>query len=309
MHELFKRYDGNPILTPQDWPYPANAVLNPGAIRLSNETILLVRVEDVHRCSHFTVARSADGLTNWRIDPGPTVEPDTRSSEERHGLADPRIVWVVEQKTYFVTYTSYTNDGCAVSLAITRNFKTFARLGVIAPPESKDACIFPRRFKARFTLIYQSNVYGEIAIHVVFSPDLKHWGDHRPLIRKRPGHWDCHKVGLACPPIEIKKGWILFYYGVEYTSGGTVCRVGVALLDLDSPWRVLRRCNEWVFEPSETYEHVGDVGGVVFPTGAVVNKEEDRLTLYYGAANSTVAVAEANFSDVIGYVLSCPEVK
>ena len=67
-HELFKRYDGNPILTPGDWPYPANAVFNPAAVKLNSETLLLVRVEDMRGFSHFTVARSPNGFTDWEIE-------------------------------------------------------------------------------------------------------------------------------------------------------------------------------------------------------------------------------------------------
>ena len=64
-HELFVRYQGNPILTPQDWPYPTNAVFNPAAVKLNTEVLLLVRVEVMRGFSHLTVARSPDGFTNW----------------------------------------------------------------------------------------------------------------------------------------------------------------------------------------------------------------------------------------------------
>src|SRR4030066_78639 len=87
----FKRYGGNPIMTPDNWPYPTNAVFNPGAARLNDETLLLIRVEDMRGFSHLTVARSADGFTNWEIDETPTLEADQSSREERWGLENPRI--------------------------------------------------------------------------------------------------------------------------------------------------------------------------------------------------------------------------
>jgi predicted GH43/DUF377 family glycosyl hydrolase len=59
--------------------------------------------------------------------------------------------------------------------------------------------------------------------------------------------------------------------------------------------------------PRELYERIGDVSGVVFPTGAIVHKETNQLNLYYGAADSAVAVATANLSDCIDYITSCPE--
>jgi predicted GH43/DUF377 family glycosyl hydrolase len=101
---------------------------------------------------------------------------------------------------------------------------------------------------------------------------------------------------------------MLFYHGVRSTTAGQIYRVGMALLDLNSPWKVLRRSDEWVLGPREPYERIGDVGDVVFPSGAVVQKETDQLYLYYGAADSTIAVATAKLSDCIDYLLSCPEV-
>ncbi len=306
-HRLFKRYTGNPIITPEDWPYPANAVFNPGAAKLNTETLLLVRTEDMRGFSHLTVARSANGFTDWQIDSKPTLEADQSSQEERWGLEDPRIVWLEEQKQFAVTYISFSEGGPVVSLAITKNFRTFARLGALLPPEDKDACLFPCRFNGRFALIHRPIVRGEAHIWLSFSPDLKHWGDHRLLIRTRTAYWDCHRVGLACQPIETEHGWLLFYHGVRSTTAGQIYRVGLALLDLNAPWRVLRRGDEWVLGPQAYYERVGDVSGVVFPTGAVVHKETDELVLYYGAADSTIAVAIAKLSDCMDYILSCPQ--
>jgi predicted GH43/DUF377 family glycosyl hydrolase len=304
---LFTRYQGNPIITPDNWPYPVNAVFNPAAIKLNAETLLLIRAEDMRGFSHLTVARSSDGFTNWRIDPAPTMEADHSSREERWGLEDPRIIWLEEQNQFAITYTSFSEGGPVVSLAITKNFKTFARLGALLPPEDKDACLFPRRFRGRFALIHRPIVRGQAHIWISFSPDLKHWGDHRTLIRTRDAYWDCHRVGLACQPIETTKGWLIFYHGVRSTTAGAIYRVGMALLDLDEPWKVLRRSDEWVLGPREFYERVGDVGDVVFPSGATIHKETNQLNLYYGAADCTVAVATADLSDVIDYIMLCPE--
>jgi beta-1,4-mannooligosaccharide/beta-1,4-mannosyl-N-acetylglucosamine phosphorylase len=304
---LFTRYEGNPILTPEMWPYPANAVFNPAAVRLNTETLLLVRVEDLRGFSHLTVARSADGFTNWEIDPEPTLEADQSSREERWGLEDPRIVWLEEQKQFGITYTSFSEGGPTVSLAITKNFRTFARLGSLLPPEDKDACLFPRRFRGRFALLHRPIVRGEAHIWISFSPDLKHWGDHRTLIKTRSAYWDGQRVGLACQPVETSHGWLIFYHGVRGTTAGAIYRLGLALVDLEEPWKVLRRGDEWILGPREPYERIGDVSDVVFPTGAVVHKETDKLYLYYGAADCTVAVATAKLSEIIDYALSCPE--
>ena len=102
---------------------------------------------------------------------------------------------------------------------------------------------------------------------------------------------------------------MVFYHGVRNTTAGAIYRVGLALLDLNSPWKVLRRSDEWVLGPCAEYERIGDVSDVVFPTGATVDKEADQINLYYGAADSAVAVASAKLSECIEYVMSCPEVE
>jgi predicted GH43/DUF377 family glycosyl hydrolase len=120
--------------------------------------------------------------------------------------------------------------------------------------------------------------------------------------------WDNQRVGLGTPPIETSEGWLIIYHGVRQTAAGALYRVGLALLDLDAPWKVKRRSQEWVFGPKEPYEFIGDVAGVVFPTGAVVNSEKNELRLYYGAADSTVCVAFANMKEILDYLNHCPSV-
>lgn len=307
LHELFRRYHGNPILTPAQWPYPVNAVFNPGAIEKAGETLLLVRVEDLRGFSHLTLARSRDGLTRWRISPTPTLTPDPQHAEERWGIEDPRIVWLEDCQQYAITYVSFSRGGPVVSLALTTDFRRFTRLGTLLPPEDKDASLLPRRIKGRYVLIHRPIIRGEAHIWIATSPDLMFWGEHRILIPVRPGWWDCHRVGLGPPPIETPEGWLLIYHGVRLTTSGSLYRVGMALLDLDEPWRVICRCREWVLAPTRPYEWTGNVPGVVFPTGAVVNRKTRMLHLYYGAADSVVGVALADMSDLLTYLKRCPQ--
>jgi predicted GH43/DUF377 family glycosyl hydrolase len=91
------------------------------------------------------------------------------------------------------------------------------------------------------------------------------------------------------------------------TTASQIYRLGLVLLDLHHPWKMLRRSAEWVLGPQAPYERVGDVGDVVFPTGAIADKDKDELRMYYGAADSTIAVACAKLSAVMDYILSSPE--
>jgi len=302
---LFVRSAANPILTAADVPYPANSVFNPGAARVGNETLLLVRVEDLRGISHLHVARSADGETNWQFDPEPLLQSDVdRDPEETWGCEDPRLTWLPEREEWAIAYTAYSRRGPLVSLATTKDFRSVTRLGPVMPPEDKDAALFPRRFGGRWAMIHRpSPLRGGAHMWLSWSPDLRHWGDHRLLLEARDGAWwDAGKIGLGPPPLETPEGWLVMYHGVRLTSDGPIYRVGLALLALEDPGTVLHHLDEWVFAPEQAYEMTGDVGRVVFPCGWVRDEATDRLFLYYGAADTVIGLATARFSDVMARI-------
>lgn len=312
-YELFKRYEGNPILTAKDWPYTAHTVFNPGATIFNGKTLLLVRVEDKRGFSHLTVATSEDGFINWKIDNVPTFQPDPENyPEEIWGIEDPRITYLEELNEWAIAYVAYSQGGPLVSLATTKDFKSFNRLGSIMPPEDKDAALFPRRFNGKWALLHRPMpAFHNMGAHIwiSYSPDLKHWGDHQILFKaRRGGWWDANKIGLSPPPLETPEGWLILYHGVRSTASGSIYRLGLALLDLENPSKVLHRSDEWVFGPSEIYEKEGDVDDVVFPCGWIYDKEIDQVRLYYGGADSCVAVATAKLSDLLDYIKTCPEI-
>ena len=306
-NELFKRHPSNPILASSRWPYSANSVFNPGAVRLANgETLLLVRVEDRRGASHFTVARSADGISGWKVEDLPTLTPLPQEyPEELWGIEDPRIVWLDELQRYAITYTAFSRNGPLVALALTEDFKTFERRGPITPPEDKDAALFPHRIAGRWALIHRpvaTTANSKANIWLSFSPDLKHWGDHMMLMEAREGsYWDAGKIGLSPPPIETPEGWLMIYHGVRHTASGALYRIGIALLDRDDPRIVIRRGTDWVFGPSAGYEFMGDVPNVVFSCGTVVD-DTGEMRMYYGAADTSISVATASVTDLLDWL-------
>ena len=140
-----------------------------------------------------------------------------------------------------------------------------------------------------------------------FSPDLTHWGEHHILLHARRGAWwDANKIGLCAPPLETSEGWLILYHGVRTTAAGCLYRLGLALLDLEDPRRVLRRSDEWIFAPEAPYERQGDVNAVVFPCGWILDKATDTIRIYYGGADTCLALATAQLSDVLDYLRDCP---
>jgi predicted GH43/DUF377 family glycosyl hydrolase len=303
--ELFTRYCDNPIIEAKDIPYQVNSVFNAGATRFGNDTLLLLRVEDRRGISHLTVARSSDGITDWQIDSEPTLLPRPATNpEEIWGIEDPRITHIEEQDLWAVIYTSYSKGGPLVSLTTTKDFKTFDRKGVVIPPEDKDAAMFPVKFGERWAMLHRpvpASAGVGAHIWISFSPDMKHWGDHKILIpARRGGWWDANKIGLSPPPLQTEQGWLILYHGVRTTVAGCIYRLGLALLDLEDPTKLLARSDEWVFAPQESYEVVGDVDKVVFPCGWVA--EGDSVRLYYGGADKCIALATGRVSEMLEWL-------
>jgi predicted GH43/DUF377 family glycosyl hydrolase len=302
---LFERYSGNPILSREDWPYQINSVFNAGAVRLADgETLLLCRVEDRRGLSHLCAARSSNGIDGWRIDSEPTLPADPqRYPEELWGIEDPRITFVPELDQYAVAYTSFARGGPGVSLALTKDFKTFERYGVIMPPEDKDAALLPRRIGGTWALIHRPVTTLGAHMWISYSQDLTHWGSHKIMLEaRRGGWWDANKIGLCSPPIETSKGWLTIYHGVRQTASGSIYRLGLALFDLERPDVCLQRGESWIFGPEAPYERGGDVNDVVFPCGQTIGADGDTIYLYYGAADSTVALATGSIRRLLSWL-------
>jgi predicted GH43/DUF377 family glycosyl hydrolase len=306
--ELFQRYEGNPLIRASDFPRMVNATFNPAAVEIEGETLLLVRVEERSGLSHLAVATSANGRTGWVLDRGRVMLPDSDRYEEHWGIEDPRITRVGDE--YFIVYTGFSMSGPLVCLAVTRDFVNFDRRGVLLPPEDKDAALFPTLFAGRWAMIHRpSPAISGLGAHVwlSWSPDLRHWGDARVILpARRGGWWDANKVGLGPPPLLTEHGWLVCYHGVKVTASGSVYRLGLALLDRDRPETVIARGDEWVFGPQAAYERAGDVPDVVFPCGWILRDDGDTLDMYYGAADSFVALASASLRQLIDHLESHP---
>ena len=302
---LFRRYGGNPLLTGADWPYACNSIFNPGATRLQDgTTLLLVRVEDHRGHSHFGVATSANGVDNWHIEPQPVMVPDHANfPEELWGIEDPRITFLPELGKYGITYTSYSWGGPGVSLALTEDFRHFERLGVVMSPEDKDAALLPHRIDGRWVMIHRPVTALGAHIWISYSPDLRHWGSHKLILEaRRGGWWDAGKIGLSPPLIETPQGNIMIYHGVRHTPAGCLYRLGLALFDRQRIDHCIARGDSWVFGPEELYEREGDVGNVVFPCGYTIEPDGDTINLYYGAADTSIALARGSIREILDWL-------
>ncbi len=303
--EVFVRSDHNPLIQAKHLPYQANAVFNAAAADLEDEVLLLIRVESSSGRSHLIVARSSAGVGGWRFDDRALLHPSQNVPYESNGVEDCRITWMEDLQAWGLAYTAYSEQGAGVALATTKDFKTVERIGMVAPPDNKNAALFPRKFDGHYALLHRPRDGGG-SVWISYSPDLVFWGRYSVVIPARGAPWwDAVRVGAGIPPIETPQGWLVVYHGVKEVAGGPIYRMGAALLDLERPHQLLGRTRRWLLSPRMDYERTGDAPNVVFACGGFVRG--DKLWVYYGAADSSICLATADVSDVLSLISDAPD--
>jgi predicted GH43/DUF377 family glycosyl hydrolase len=233
--------------------------------------------------SHIRVARSRNGV-DFEVEDHPFIAPTHRY--ERFGCEDPRVTLI--EGRYVINYSSVSDLGIATSLAVTGDFRSVEKLGLMFAPDNRDVCLFPERIGGYYWTLHRPAPahFGRPGIWIARSPDLVHWGDHRSVLDASGTGWDRRKVGGGAPMLKTTKGWLQIYHGVDQAQ--RYC-LGALLLDLDDPTRVIARMDQPLMEPVAAYERDGFFGNVVFTCGATIRG--DTLHIYYGAADETVGLA------------------
>lgn len=298
-NEIFERCKYNPIITVRHMPYLCQAVFNPAATMVGDETLLVLRVEDLEGKSHLTVARSKDGMTEWRIESEPLISPTQEAGPyEEYGCEDPRVTFLEDLGQWVIAYSAYSSFGAGVALATTKDFQSVERFGLVLAPSNKDAAVFPRKVNGRYWILHRPESGGMQHIWLNQSTDLRNWGRPWCIIMERGGPmWDGSKVGASTIPVETEEGWLILYHGVKEFAAGPTYRVGAALLDLEDPRRLISRLPYWVLGPHAHYEATGAVPNVVFPCGHT--QVGDEIRVYYGAADTCVGLATARLSELL----------
>jgi predicted GH43/DUF377 family glycosyl hydrolase/glycosyltransferase involved in cell wall biosynthesis len=249
--------------------------------------------------SHLRVARSADG-ERFEVARSPALLP--RSELEAYGVEDPRITEI--DGVFHVTYVSVSRLGITTSTMTTTDFRSFDRHGVILLPDQKDVVLFPERVDGTylaFTRPMPGSFSRMLGIWLAESPDLAHWGRHRPVAMPRPGLWDEARIGASLTPFRVPGGWLEIYHGADRTNR---YGMGAMLLDAEDPATVLARSSRPLLGPELDYERSGFLHDVVFPSGHV-SLGDDRIRVYYGAADSNLAAADFSVADILAHLDPC----
>jgi beta-1,2-mannobiose phosphorylase / 1,2-beta-oligomannan phosphorylase len=241
--------------------------------------------------SHLRLARSRDGV-HFEVDSTHWLKPSL--ADEAFGIEDARITCIDD--VYYVNYTAVSPRGIATGLVSTRDFIHIEQHGIIFPPANRDVTIFPARIDGRYVCYHRPmpGMFGGYNMWMADSPDLLHWGNHRVVLTAQPEGWESGRVGGGAPPIWTEHGWLSIYHAADQQD--RYC-LGAFLTAHDDPSHIIARSRKPIFSPEASYEVNGFFDNVVFTCGALL--QGDTLKLYYGAADETIALAEATLEAVL----------
>jgi len=303
---MVKRYEGNPILTKHDVPYPVETVHNAGITKYDGQYLMLFRAHKRNGRCILGLARSKDGY-HFTVEDKPFMTPAEQgefSKYEEYGLEDPRISCIDGE--YLITYSAYSQHGVRIGLAKTRDWKKVERMAFITEPDMRNVSIFPEKFGDQYARL--DRPHSEIdpwSVWISYSPDLVHWGQAKCVMKPLKYHWDEMKIGPGATPIKTDRGWLHIYHGVFRTMDGSVYRLGVALHDLADPSMMLGIADEWILQPEDPWEVTGYVHNVVFSCGAVL-EDDGNLKIYWGGADTVMCAGSAAVGDLVDLCLTSP---
>ncbi len=302
--DILERWDKNPFMTLKDVGFPCADVRNAGVVRIGDETFMVVSIETMRGYMQLHLARE-NGDGKIRFSKEPLILPSTEPDEQEHeanGLMDARITLL--EDWYYIMYVADGHHGYRLGLARTKDFESVEHMGLISEPDTKGGALFPEKIRGRYARIARP---GEgKSLWVSYSDDLKYWGGAECILSPRGGFWDANWVGVGCPPIPIERGWLLIYYGAKDTSAGPIYRLGAAMVERDDPTKILGRLNIPILTPRETYERIGDQPNIVFTTGSVF-EDDGSLRIYYGAADSCIAIGTTTVDEIIANCIESEE--
>ncbi len=295
------KYSKNPIIDRNPLENVAR-IFNSAVVAYEGSFIGVFRGEQTNGIPYIYMGRSQDGI-HWSFDKEKIhfVNEEGESFDPKYAY-DPRLVKV--EDTYYVIWCT-DFYGAAIGLAKTTDFKTFVRIENPFIPFNRNAVLFPRKINNNFMLLSRPSDSGHTPFGDVFlseSPDMTYWGKHRHVMGKGEAWWESVKVGGGAAPIETDEGWLMFYHGVSGTCNGFVYSIGGAILDIDNPSIVKYRCENFLVTPTQWYEERGFVPNVCFPCATLQDADRGRIAIYYGAADSYVALAFTMLDDVVNYI-------
>ena len=304
---IVHRYEGNPILTAADFPGDIVSVFNAGAIKRDGKYILVCRCEDSTFGRYMWVAEGTDGI-HFTPRPEPLAMPvdDPVFMEYAHETKsywDPRIVEIEGQ--LYITHASDVTNGKTCQLGLFKIDDALEKLewmGLISEPDNRNGVLFPEKIGGKFWRLDRPND-NSFDIWAAASPDLEHWGHYRRVVAKETLGWGEKKIGPGSVPIKTEKGWLTIMHGVRRQVNDEVYSLGVMLLDLNEPWKMIGQSKRAILAPEMPYEFQGQSPNVVFTNGSIV-EDDGSVKIYYGAADQVLGLAYSTVDELLDACLN-----
>lgn len=302
---ILHRNKNNPIIKPENFPVPADSVMNCGQAYYKGKIVLLVAV--IYRGllngqkTGIHVAMSDNGI-DFDINPKPLCSHVDWANGVDYDcwVIDPRLTQIGDE--YYIIRPGEGALGPCALLEKTTDFETTEFLGCIALPPNRVPCLFPEKIDDRYVKLDRpmnpTGGKGSGEIWLSYSPDLKYWGDYKPLFFPGAAPYFDFKIGPTVP-VKTKDGWLELFHGTWDSCANTRYSIGAMLLDLDDPSKVIGYTRSWILTPQADYEHMGHVSNVCFPCGCLIDEKKDEINVYYGAADEYVCLASGSLSELI----------
>jgi len=301
--DVLWRYSDNPIIQRDQIP-SSNSIFNSAVVPFGDGFAGVFRCDNKAVQMNIFSGFSDDGI-NWRINHDP-IAFESGDIEEVHVdyKYDPRVTFIEDR--YWITWCEGHN-GPTIGVGYTFDFKEFFQNENAFLPFNRNGVLFPEKIKGKYAMMSRPSDNGHTPfgdIYLSYSPDMKFWGEHRHIMSPtafKDSAWQCTKIGAGSVPFLTDEGWLMFYHGVITTCNGFRYALGAAILDRNNPNIVKYRTQPYLLTPSVLYEQVGDVPNVVFPCATLQDIEKDRVVIYYGAADTVVAIAFGRISEIIQF--------
>ncbi|NMH87135.1 glycoside hydrolase family 130 protein [Flavivirga algicola] len=297
------RYTENPIVERDAIP-TSNSIFNSAVVPFENGYAGVFRCDNKAVQMNIFAGFSKDGI-HWDINHQP-INFKAGDIDKVHGdyKYDPRVVFIEDR--YWITWCEGHN-GPTIGVGYTFDFKVFFQCENAFLPFNRNGVLFPEKINGKYAMMSRPSDNGHTPfgdIYLSYSPDMKYWGEHRHIMSPTPfkdSAWQCTKIGAGSVPFLTDEGWLMFYHGVITTCSGFRYAMGSAILDKENPNMVKYRTQPYLLTPSELYEQVGDVPNVIFPCATLQDIKADKVAIYYGAADTVVALAFGYISEILEF--------
>ena len=302
-----KNYIGNPILeaNPKN-NWESRVAYNGCPIKNGKHYNLLYRAQGPAKIDNKELLLSTVGIAEAPNKTDfekrrPFIYPEL--NWEKFGCEDPRVTNIDgEFFTFYTAISDYpiTSAGVKVALALSSDLEKVTEKHLVTPFNAKAMTMFPRKINGNYATIFTYGTEGgnsSIAYASfpekkdIWSPDYwQNWTEHVNHHLIDLDRLNTDRVEVGAPPIEVDKGWLIIYSHIQnYYSQSRIFGIEAAILDKDDPTKVLYKTADPIMIPQEDYELQGMVPNVIFPSGCLL--ENDFLYIYYGAADTSVAIA------------------